>query len=147
MDIFNTPYLYARRYVTKAMLSNDIIVFPRFDADRDDSYQNYIISYPDFVASIAANLPLGVNSISLSGLNPLFTVANTGTVVNPIFTFSAIPQNANLVYAGPATGPLAVPTFRALTLADMPIAGASGTFTTVDLKTVTVTNGIITSII
>lgn len=121
MDIFNTPYLYAKRYVTKTMLPNDIFVFPRFDAERDDKYQNYIISYPDLVASIAANIPgAGVTSVTLNNFNPLFTVANTGTVTDPIFTFTAVPQNANLVYAGPAAGPAAAPTFRALTLADMP---------------------------
>lgn len=121
MDIFNTPYLYAKKFIAKTMLPNDIFVFPRFDADRDDKYQNYIISYPDLVAAIAAAIPgAGVTSVTLNNLNPLFTVANTGTVTDPIFTFTAVPQNANLVYAGPAAGPAAAPTFRALTLADMP---------------------------
>jgi len=103
------------------MLANDIFVFPRFDGDRDDKYQNYIISYPDLVASIAANIPgAGVTSVTLNGLNPLFTVANTGTVTNPIFTFTAPVQAANLVYAGPVLGLPATPTFRVLTLTDLP---------------------------
>lgn len=146
MDIFNTPYLYAKRYVAKSMLSNDIIVFPRFDADRDDSYQNYIISYPNFVASIAASLLVtSVQSVTINDLVPLFTVSNSGSAVNPIFNFTAVPQNANLFYAGPSIGGPAAPTFRPLSVADMP--GVSGTFLTADAKAVTVTNGIITAII
>jgi hypothetical protein len=131
MDIFNTPYLYAKRYVTKKMLSNDIIVFPRFDAERDDNYQNYIISYPDLVASIAADISLtSVASVTLNNFSPIFNVVNTGTVINPIFTFTAIPQNANTFYAGPSVGPIAAPTFRNITQADLPVlqVGNTGLF-------------------
>lgn len=122
MDIFNVPYLYAKKYVTKAMLSNDILVFPRFDGERDDKYQNYIINYPDFVASIAADISLtSVASVTLNNFSPIFNVANTGTAINPIFTFTAIPQNANVFYAGPVSGPAANPIFRNITQADLPL--------------------------
>lgn len=118
---FNTQYIIAKQFIAKSMLDNDIFVFPRYNPNRDDLYENHIITYPDLVASIAANIPgAGVTSVTLNNFNPLFTVANTGTVTDPIFTFTAVPQNANLVYAGPAAGPAAAPTFRALTLADMP---------------------------
>lgn len=62
----------------------------------------------------------GVQSVTLNNLSPLFTVANTGTVINPIFTFSAIPQNEKLFYAGPIKNGPAIPTFRAIELTDLP---------------------------
>lgn len=58
---------------------------------------------------------------SVAGFSPLFTISNPTTTPTPV----AINQNANLVYAGPATGAAAAPTFRALVAADMP----SGFFT------------------
>ena len=60
-------------------------------------------------------------------------VADTGVEVNaPILNVSAIYSAGNV---------------DAATFSVASVAGASGTFTTVDLKTVTVTNGIITSIV
>lgn len=121
MDIFNTPYLYAKKYVATTLLDSDIFVMCRYDGDRDDKRQNYIISAPDLIAAIAAAIPgAGVTSVTLNNLNPLFTVSNTGTVTDPIFTFVAPSQAANLFYAGPTIGVPAIPTFRALTLADLP---------------------------
>lgn len=55
--------------------------------------------------------------ISVSGLSPLFTVANPTTTP----TFSQITQSANTVFAGPTTGSAANPTFRSLVAADIPI--------------------------
>lgn len=57
---------------------------------------------------------------SVSGLSPLFTVANATTTP----TFSRVSQNQNLVYASP-DGSSGVPTFRALVAADIP-AGITG---------------------
>lgn len=56
---------------------------------------------------------------SVGDLSPLFTTANPTTTP----TFTAINQNANLVYAGPATGAAAAPTFRSLVRADLPFTG------------------------
>lgn len=53
---------------------------------------------------------------SVGALSPLFTTANPTTTP----TFTAVNQNANLVYAGPATAPAAAPTFRALVATDLP---------------------------
>ena len=142
MDIFNTPYLYAKRYVAKSLLSNDILVFPRYDAERDDNYQNYIISIPDLITSIASLLP--ASNPVVGDLIPLFTTIVTPGIT-PTIAFTPINQNANLFYAGPTAGGPAAPTFRPLSVADMP--GVSGTFLTADAKAVTVTNGIITAII
>lgn len=54
---------------------------------------------------------------SVGDLSPLFTTANPTTTP----TFTAINQNANLVYAGPSTGAAAAPTFRALVSDDIPL--------------------------
>ena len=61
---------------------------------------------------------------SVSGLAPLFTVANPTTTP----TFSQISQAQNLFYASP-NGSSGVPTFRALVSADLPVG--TGTVTTV----------------
>ena len=53
---------------------------------------------------------------SVGALSQLFTTSNPTTTP----TFTAINQNANTIYAGPATGAAAVPTFRALVAADLP---------------------------
>lgn len=52
---------------------------------------------------------------SVGGFSPLFTTSNPTTTP----TFTAVNQNANLVYAGPATGAAAAPTFRALVINDL----------------------------
>lgn len=56
----------------------------------------------------------GITAVNSGGT---VTITNTGFV--PAAT------NANLVYAGPATGSAATPTFRALVAADLPSAGGS----------------------
>lgn len=78
---------------------------------------NIIKSY--IVTNVAASQSGGGGSgtvTSVGGFSPLFTVTNP--TATP--TFVAINQNANLVYAGPATGAAAAPTFRALVAADLP---------------------------
>jgi hypothetical protein len=57
----------------------------------------------------------------------------TATPLNPVPAAPAPPgaQNANLILAGPATGSPALPTFRGMVIADMPVSGTwpfTGTF-------------------
>jgi hypothetical protein len=70
-----------------------------------------------------------------------FTVA--GSPINSTGTLAVTKnnQNANLVYAGPGSGPAAAPTFRALVAADLP--AGQGTVTSVQ-ETVTLNNPILT---
>ncbi|RTL56231.1 MAG: hypothetical protein EKK37_17310 [Sphingobacteriales bacterium] len=65
----------------------------------------------------------GGSVTSVGDFNPLFTV-NTRTTTP---AFVAVNQNANLVYAGPASGAAAAPTFRSLVQADIPglVAGTA----------------------
>ena len=74
----------------------------------------------------------GIQSVVLNNLNPLFTVANIGTVNNAIFNFTAIVQNPHMFYAGPTKNPAAIPTFRAIELSDLPYAGNPGDVLTTD---------------
>lgn len=59
-----------------------------------------------------------VTNFSAGNLSPLFTTNETTTTTTPVLGFAQINQNANLVFAGPASGAAAAPTFRALTAAD-----------------------------
>lgn len=61
-----------------------------------------------------------VTSFSAGNFSPLFTTTEATVDTTPALSFVTINQNANIVYAGPATGAAAAPTFRALALADMP---------------------------
>jgi hypothetical protein len=78
--------------------------------------------------SAACTPPGIVNSVTLNNFLPVFTVANTGTAINPVFTFTAISEAPNLFYASPASGS-GIPSFRAIQASDLP--GSVGTVTSV----------------
>jgi len=71
-----------------------------------------------------------VTSFSAGDLSPLFTTSEATVTTTPALSFSLNTQNANKVFAGPATGADAAPTFRVLVAADIP--SLSGTYLTVD---------------
>lgn len=60
-------------------------------------------------------------SIAVGNLSPLFTSNVTDPATDPAVVYTAVNQNANLFYAGPATGSAAAPTFRGIDIADIPI--------------------------
>jgi len=60
-----------------------------------------------------------VNSVALAS-PPEFTVSGSPVTGSGTLTFSKASQSANQIYAGPASGVLAVPTFRSLVAADIP---------------------------
>src|SRR5262252_1782903 len=63
-----------------------------------------------------------VTSFGTSGTTtPLFSVSVTNPTSTPVLVFSVPTQNANTVYAGPTTGAAALPTFRTLVSADIPV--------------------------
>ena len=62
-----------------------------------------------------------------------FTVSGSPVTGTGTLTFAKANQNANLVYAGPASGVAAAPTFRALTTTDLP--AGTGTITGVTAGT------------
>ncbi len=70
-----------------------------------------------------------VTSFSSGDLSPLFTTSVATSTTTPALSFTLNTQAANLVFAGPSSGPDDVPTFRALTSADLP--GGIGTVTSV----------------
>jgi hypothetical protein len=67
------------------------------------------------------DLPASVITAA-NNFSPLF---NTSIAASTL-SFAAINQNANLVYAGPASGGAAAPTFRALVAADIPNTMVNG---------------------
>lgn len=64
-----------------------------------------------------------VTTFSAGDLAPLFTTSESNPTTTPALTFAQINKNANLVFAGPASGSAAAPDFRSLTQADMPTLG------------------------
>lgn len=72
--------------------------------------------------------PAGAGTVTSIGLVApgIFTVAGSPVVAAGNITLALATQAANLVFVGPAAGAAAVPTFRALVLADLPVYGAGG---------------------
>lgn len=66
-----------------------------------------------------------VTSFSAGNLSPLFTTSVATSTTTPALSFVITNQNANIVYAGPATGAAAAPTFRSLVAADIPDLSAT----------------------
>ena len=60
-----------------------------------------------------------VTSFSAGNLSPLFTTSVANLTTTPALSFTLTNQNANLVFAGPASGGAAAPTYRALVTADL----------------------------
>lgn len=60
-----------------------------------------------------------VTDFSAGNLSPLFTTSEATTTTTPALTFTAVNQSANLVYAGPASGGAAAPTFRLIVTDDI----------------------------
>ncbi|MEI6478556.1 MAG: hypothetical protein WCO52_06230 [bacterium] len=75
---------------------------------------------------VAAYLPGagGVASVSL-GLPAQFAISGSPVTGTGTLTGSWNTQTANYVLAGPSSGAVAAPTFRALVAADLPVSGAS----------------------
>lgn len=61
-----------------------------------------------------------VTSFSAGDLSPLFTTSEATTTTTPALTFSLNTQTANTIFAGPTSGGVTAPTFRALVDADIP---------------------------
>lgn len=59
-----------------------------------------------------------VTSFSASDFSPLFTTTEANPTTTPALSFTAVNQNANLGFYGPASGAAAAPTFRAPVIAD-----------------------------
>jgi len=62
----------------------------------------------------------GLTLFSAGNLSPLFTTSVANASSTPALTFALVNQAANVVFAGPASGGSAAPTFRALVAADLP---------------------------
>lgn len=60
-----------------------------------------------------------VTSFSSGNFSPLFTTSVATASSTPALSFTGVSQNANLFFAGPATGSAALPTFRAMVAADL----------------------------
>ncbi len=68
-----------------------------------------------------------VTSFSAGNLSPLFTTNVTNASTTPSLTFALTAQSANTLFAGPAGGGAAAPTFRAINTADLGTGTANNT--------------------
>ena len=110
----------------------------------------YIGTSPEGTIIEAGN-PGTVTSVDLS-MPAEFSVAGGPITSNGVFTVTKDAQAANEVYAGPASGSSAAPSFRVLVIDDLPLpTGLTATITTAKLTalgtngSMTFTNGILTA--
>ncbi len=61
-----------------------------------------------------------VTNFKAGNLSPLFSTSVTDPTTFPFLQFSLTSQSANTVFAGPAAGGAAAPTFRSLVIGDLP---------------------------
>lgn len=81
---------------------------------------------PTFRALVAADLPAGtgtVTSFSAGSLSPLFTTSVATATTTPALSFSLSNAAQNAAFIGPVSGGPGAPTFRALSVADLPTSG------------------------
>jgi hypothetical protein len=90
-----------------------------------DSVANVIKYYDGTTKTLGTSV--GLSSIGLT-LPGIFTVTGSPLTANGSISATLANQNANLVFAGPASGGAAAPTFRAIASADLPTTGASGLY-------------------
>lgn len=64
-----------------------------------------------------------VTDFSAGDLEPLFTTTESTTTTTPLLEFVQIPKGANLIFAGPVSGPDANPDFRGLVIDDLTSIG------------------------
>jgi hypothetical protein len=94
----------------------------RWGLIKDDLTREVIQSLALQVATVKAG---SVTSVGLSAPLAVFSVGNSPVTGAGTLALSFATQAANLMWSGPASGAAAVPTFRAMVLADVP----DGTFT------------------
>jgi hypothetical protein len=116
------------------------VSFPQFNANNTVS----ALSASDFRAAIGAGTSSTSGTVSSVGLSLPSILSVSGSPVTSSGTLSAslANQNANLVFAGPASGSAAAPTFRTLVAADIPTLNQNTTGTASNVTgTVAVANG------
>ncbi|MBL7740735.1 MAG: hypothetical protein JNK14_16065 [Chitinophagaceae bacterium] len=65
-------------------------------------------------------LTTGVSNFSAGSLSPLFTTGVATSTTTPALSFTLSTQTANTIFAGPSSGGVAAPSFRALSASDIP---------------------------
>jgi len=116
------------------------VSFPQFNANNTVS----ALSASDFRAAIGAGTSSTSGTVTSVGLSLPSILSVSGSPVTSSGTLSAslANQNANLVFAGPASGSAAAPTFRTLVAADIPTLNQNTTGTASNVTgTVAVANG------
>lgn len=117
-----------------------------FRLPSNNGSNNYVLT-TDGSGNTSWNSLVGTGTVTSVGLSlpaSLFSVTGSPVSISGTLTGSLVQQSANLVFAGPSSGPAALPTFRQLS-SDEVIAGStnrfySSTLFNSDLATKTTTN-------
>ena len=116
------------------------ISFPRFNENNTVS----ALSASDFRSAIGAGTSSTSGTVTSVGLSlpDVLTVSGSPVTSSGTLSASLSNQNTNLVFAGPASGSAAAPTFRSLVAADIPTLNQNTTGTASNVTgTVAVANG------
>jgi hypothetical protein len=96
----------------------------------DTNEQQFLLLTADGTVTFTAGASLVVNTLSLAIGQSMLLILDGGTIWREVESIGAggaagATQTANRVFAGPATGAAAAPTFRALVTADLPDNGVT----------------------
>jgi hypothetical protein len=90
-----------------------------------DSGSNVMKYYDGAIKTIGTSSGLSSVGLSMPGI---FSVSGSPLTANGSITTTLANQSTNTVFAGPASGGAAAPTFRSLASTDLPLTGASGMY-------------------
>jgi hypothetical protein len=121
--------------LVNADLTNSTLLFAKWAANGCTNLQ-----VPQFNGTTwgCASVGTGSGTVTSVGLAlpAIFTISNSPVTTTGTLTGTLATQVKNLVWAGPATGADATPTFRALVNADFPVTGVgAGTYGRVTVNT------------
>lgn len=130
--------VYSKLTLTGALVNADLtagtLLFDRWASNGCTAGQ--IPSYNGAAWVCTAAGVGSVTSVALTAPGAVITVAGSPITTSGTIALSYATQTANLIWAGPATGAAAAPTFRSMVNADLPVTGVvAGTYAKVTVNT------------
>ena len=115
LSIYGTGGSFAVSFMAPTMTSNYNIVFPAVQGAANTTLMNDGSGNLSWVSSSSGS----VTSVGLA-LPSIFSVTTPVVTSTGTLTAALVNQNANFIFAGPASGGAAAPAFRGLAVADLP---------------------------
>ena len=126
---YNPPQVAATQFNQSNSLPTACSAMQVYGLISGTSGSPYYCSAPNTWTAFGGGVGGTVTSFSAGTLSPIFTTSVATATTTPALSFTLSTQTANTLFAGPASGSAAGPTFRALVSADIPNNAANTTGT------------------